>query len=94
MPIRSIRHKGLRRLFEKGDGRGLPAASIDKLRDMLLAVQGAREIDDLSVMPGWRLHPLKGKLAGYWSLSVTGNWRLTFTFEDGDAYDLDLLDYH
>ena len=94
MPIRSIRHKGLRRLFEKGDGRGLPAASIDKLRDMLLAVQVAREIDDLSVMPGWRLHPLKGKLAGYWSLTVTGNWRLTFKFQDGDAYDLDLLDYH
>ena len=45
-------------------------------------------------MPGWRLHPLKGKLAGYWSLTVTGNWRLTFKFEDGDAYDLDLLDYH
>jgi toxin HigB-1 len=94
MPIRSIRHKGLRRLFEKGDGRGLPAASIDKLRDMLLAIQVAREIDDLSVMPGWRLHPLKGKLAGYWSLTVTGNWRLTFKFQDGDAYDLDLLDYH
>lgn len=94
MPIRSIRHKGLRRLFEKGDGRGLPAASIDKLRDMLLAIQVAKEIDDLSVMPGWRLHPLKGKLAGYWSLTVTGNWRLTFKFQDGDAYDLDLLDYH
>jgi toxin HigB-1 len=57
MPVRSIRHKGLRRLFEKGDGRGLPAASIDKLRDMLLAIQVAREIDDLSVMPGWRLEP-------------------------------------
>ena len=94
MPIQSIRHKGLRRLFEKGDARGLPAASVDKLRDMLLAIHTARAITDVDVIPGWRLHPLKGKLAGHWSLTVTGNWRLVFRFEDGDAFDVDLLDYH
>jgi proteic killer suppression protein len=94
MPIRSIRHKGLRRLFEKGDTRGVPAASVDRLRDMLLAIDTAEAIGDLDVLPGWRLHPLKGKLAGRWSLTVTGNWRLTFRFEHGDALDLDLVDYH
>lgn len=94
MPIQSIRHKGLRRLLEKGDARSLPAASVDKLRDMLLAIHTARTVDDADVVPGWRLHPLKGKLAGHWSLTVTANWRLTFRFEDGNAFDLDLLDYH
>ncbi|HEY1245931.1 MAG TPA: type II toxin-antitoxin system RelE/ParE family toxin [Hyphomicrobiaceae bacterium] len=94
MPIRRIRHKGLRRLFEKGEARGVPAASVDRLRDMLLAIDTAEAIGDLDVLPGWRLHPLKGELAGRWSLTVTGNWRLTFRFEDGDALDLDLVDYH
>lgn len=51
-------------------------------------------IGDLDVLPCWRLHPLKGKLAGNWSLTVTGNLRLTFRFEEGDAFDVDLLDYH
>ena len=83
MPIRSIRHRGLRRLFEDGDKRGVPPSSVDKLRDMLLAIDTARTVDDLAVLPGWRLHPLKGKLKGRWSLTVTGNWRLTFKFEEG-----------
>jgi len=94
MPVQSIRHKGLRRLFEKGQARALPAASVDKLRDMLLAIHTAAAVDDIGLVPGWRLHPLKGNLAGYWSLTVTGNWRLIFRFEDGNAFDLDLLDYH
>jgi toxin HigB-1 len=94
MPIRSIRHKGLRRLFEDGDERGVPPASVDKLRDMLLAIDTAATVDELGAMPGWRLHPLKGKLKGRWSLTVTGNRRLTFKFEAGDAFNLDLVDYH
>lgn len=61
---------------------------------MLLAIDTAEAIGDLDVLPGWRLHPLKGELAGIWSLTVTGNWRLTFRFEDGDAFELDLVDYH
>jgi proteic killer suppression protein len=81
-------------LFEKGDARGVPAASADKLRDMLLAVHTAGTVTDVDVIPGWKLHPLKGRLAGYRSLAVTGNWRLLFRFENGDAFDLDLLDYH
>ena len=51
-------------------------------------------IDDMNVYPGWRLHPLTGALKGFWSISVTGNWRLIFRFEDGDVYDVDYLDYH
>jgi proteic killer suppression protein len=94
MPIRSIRHKGLRRLFEDGDERGVPPASVGGLRDMLLAIDTAHAVDDLGVLPGWRLHPLKGKLKCRWSLTVTGNWRLTFKFEEGDAFNLDLVDYH
>lgn len=61
---------------------------------MLLALAEAEEVGDLALFPGWRLHSLKGDLKGYWSLSVSGNWRLTFRFEDGDAYDVNLVDYH
>jgi proteic killer suppression protein len=84
----------LRQLFERDDARRLPPASVDKLRDMLVAIHAARTVDDIDLVPGWKLHPLKGDLAGCWSLTVTRNWRLTFRFEDGDAFDLDLVDYH
>lgn len=94
MPIQAFRHKGLRRLFERDDARGVPAASVAKLKDMLLAIETATAIGDLGVMPGWRPHPLKGDLAGHWSLTVTANLRLTFRFEGGHAFDLDLQDYH
>ena len=94
MAIKSIRHKGLRRLYEEDDSRGVQAAFADKLRDMLHALDAAATIDEVETVPGWRLHPLKGDLRGYWSLSVSGNWRLVFRFADGDAFDLDLTDYH
>jgi proteic killer suppression protein len=94
MAIRSIRHKGLRRLYENGDPRGVRAAFVDKLRDMLFALDTAEAIDEVERVPGWRLHPLRGDLRGHWSLSVSGNWRLIFRFEDGDTFDLDLVDYH
>jgi proteic killer suppression protein len=94
MAIRSIRHKGLRRLYKNGDPRGVRAAFVDKLRDMLFALDTAEAIDEVERVPGWRLHPLRGDLRGHWSLSVSGNWRLIFRFEDGDTFDLDLVDYH
>jgi proteic killer suppression protein len=94
MAIKSIKHKGLRRLYEEDDSRGVQAAFANKLRDMLHALDVAATIDEVETVPGWRLHPLKGDLRGYWSLSVSGNWRLVFRFEDGDAFDLDLTDYH
>lgn len=94
MVIRYIKHKGLRRLYESGDSRGVRAAFVDKLRDMLFALDSAQTIDEVETVPGWKLHPLRGDLKGLWSISVSGNWRLTFRFENGDAFDLDLVDYH
>ncbi len=94
MAIQSIRHKGLKRLFEDDDARALPAMFVSKLRDMLAAIDAASTVEEIGLFPGWRLHRLKGELAGHWSLTVTGNWRVIFRFENGDAFDLDLLDYH
>ena len=94
MAIRSIKHKGLRRLYETGDPRGVRAAFVDKIRDMLFALDTAEAVDEIEKVPGWRLHPLRGDLRGLWSLSVSGNRRLIFRFEAGDAHDLDLVDYH
>lgn len=94
MPIQSVHHKGLKRLYEADDARGVPAAAADKLRKMLSAMDVAHSIEEIEAMPGWRLHRLTGNLSGFWSLTVTRNWRLIFRFRDGDALDLDLIDYH
>ena len=94
MAIRSIRHKGLRQLYTHDDSRSLPAAFVAKLRDMLHARDSAATIDEVEIMPGWRLHPLKGDLKDMWSLTISGSWRLVFRFENGDAFDIDLTDYH
>jgi toxin HigB-1 len=94
MPIRSFRHRGLKRLFEDDDTRALSAGWVDKLRKMLFALDNAASVAEISAMPGWRPHRLKGELASMWSLTVTRNWRLVFRFEDGDAFEVDLVDYH
>lgn len=96
MHIESIRHKGLRQLYEDDNAKGVQASSADKLRKLLFAMETASSLDDLTAFPGWRLHPLKGKLAGFWSLSVTGNWRLIFEYHEttNTASILDLIDYH
>jgi proteic killer suppression protein len=94
MPIRNFRHKGLRRLFVDDDARGVPPQLATKLRDMLAAVDTADSVGEIALFPGWRLHELKGEYDGYWSLTVTGNLRVIFRFESGDAFDLELIDYH
>jgi proteic killer suppression protein len=94
MAILSVRHKGLRRLIEAGDRRGFTREVADKLEDMLTVIHTAKSVGDIEAYPGWKLHPLKGDLKGYWSLTVTRNYRLIFRFKDGDARDLDLVDYH
>ena len=96
MQLVRFRHKGLRQLFEDGNAKGLPSAMADKLRKLMLAPETAETLEQMNRFPGWKLHPLKGELKGLWSLSVTGNWRLIFRYDESTntASDLDLIDYH
>ena len=91
--IKSFRHKGLRRLFETGNTSGVQAAHSKRLRMQLAALDTAKVIADMDV-PGFRLRRLKGALQARWSISVNGNWRITFEFKDGNTYVLDYEDYH
>jgi toxin HigB-1 len=91
--IRSIRHKGLKRLYEDNDPRGVIDEHADKLRDILARLDAARSVADMGV-PGFGLHPLKGEFKGYWAVTVRANWRVIFHFADGAAFDIDYLDYH
>lgn len=91
--IKSIRHKGLQKFFETGNTSGIQAKHAELLEDRLAALDTAQAIDDMKI-PGYRLHPLKGKFKGRWSIKVSGNWRLTFEFKEGDVYVLDYEDYH
>ena len=90
----SHRHRGLKGLYEAGEAKGVPASLVPKIRDMLLAIDEAAEVREVALFPGWKLHPLKGDLKGFWSLTVTGNLRIVFRFEKGDAFEVDLIDYH
>lgn len=91
--IRRISHKGLQRFFRTGDTRGIDARHAAWLRILLTSLEAATKPSDMG-LPGYRLHPLKGDRKGQWAVAVSGNWRLVFTFEDGDATDVDLVDYH
>lgn len=91
--IKSIRHKGLAKLYESGSTAAVQANHTKRLRLQLAALDTAQAIDDMDI-PGFGLHPLKGKLKGRWSIWVSGNWRLTFEFKDGNVYVLDYEDYH
>ncbi|MCC6270859.1 MAG: type II toxin-antitoxin system RelE/ParE family toxin [Microbacteriaceae bacterium] len=91
--IKSFRHKGLRALFEAGSSAGVQPNHARRLRMQLAALDSAQAIDDVDI-PGFRLHPLKGGMVGRWSITVSGNWRMTFQFREGNAYVLDYEDYH
>ena len=91
--IVSFRHKGLKRLFEYGDPKGLNAQHVERLENILGLLHSARKIEDMT-LPSFRLHPLTGTLKGHWSVTVRANWRIVFRFEDGEAHDVDLIDYH
>jgi proteic killer suppression protein len=91
--IRSFRHKGLKAFYESGSTKGVRSDHVKRLARLLGFLDQATTPDDLD-LPGWRLHPLKGQLAGYWSLTVSGNWRVIFRFVDSDVELLDYLDYH
>lgn len=91
--IKSFKHKGLRRFYETGSTAGIQPAHGKRLRLQLAALDTATQIEDMDI-PGFRLHRLKGERQGLWSITVSGNWRITFEFRDGNAYVLNYEDYH
>jgi proteic killer suppression protein len=91
--IVTFRRKGLKLLYEKGDRRRVAAEFADKVARILARLDAATEPGHMD-LPGLRLHPLKGNLVGYWSVSVSGNWRIVFRFDGVNACDVDLVDYH
>ena len=91
--IKSFKHKGLEQFFESGTTRGIKWSHTQKLRMQLAALDTAHAIEDLDI-PGYRLHPLKGNRKGIWSITVNGNWRITFEFKEGNVYIVNYEDYH
>ncbi|MBR7890096.1 type II toxin-antitoxin system RelE/ParE family toxin [Marinomonas sp. A79] len=91
--IKSFKHKGLKKYFQTGSVAGIQAKHQGKLRMQLTAIDTAQVIDDIN-LPGFKLHPLKGDRDEIWSITVNGNWRITFEFIDGNAYILNYEDYH
>jgi proteic killer suppression protein len=91
--IKSFRHKGLRKLFETGSRSGVEAAYADKITRILMRLDIAENPDEMNA-PGFKLHPLKGALKGFWSVTVCANWRIIFRFSGADICDVDLIDYH
>jgi proteic killer suppression protein len=91
--IKTVKHRGLRLLYERGDKGNIGANMRDRIERILFVLDQAETLDDLDI-PGYRLHALTGDRKGAWSIRVTGNWRVTFVFADGDVFDVDLEDYH
>jgi toxin HigB-1 len=90
--IKTIRHKGLKRLFEEDDARSVNPEHADELRDILATLHAAATVAHMN-QPKLRLHPLKGQMKGFWAVTVRANWRVIFRFDDG-ATDVDYIDYH
>ena len=91
--IRTFRHRGLKRLYERGDPSKLRADQAERIALALADIDDARRPLDLD-LPRYRLHRLKGDRKGFWSIWISANWRIIFRFEGGDAYDAGLVDYH
>ena len=91
--IRSFKHKGLKALYGKNQTKGINPAQLKRIRAILARLDAAKEPGDMD-LPGLRLHPLKGALVGFWAVDVSGNWRVIFRFEDQQACEVDLIDYH
>ena len=94
MIIRSVRHRGLLRLIEDDDSRELRTDLVRRLRNIHAVLIAAANMNGVTGPPGWRIHQLIGDRGGTWSISVSGNWRLTFDVRQGEICDLDLEDYH
>ncbi|WP_114784256.1 type II toxin-antitoxin system RelE/ParE family toxin [Vibrio tetraodonis] len=91
--IKTFKHKGLKKFFETGSKAGIQAKHDRRLRMQLAVIDTASVIEDID-LPGFKLHQLKGNRDGVWSITVNGNWRVTFEFKDGNAYILNYEDYH
>lgn len=91
--IRNFHHSGLRQLFEKGERKKLNPMHLDKIRRILARLNESSRASDMD-LPGYRLHPLKGSMDGFWSVTVQANWRIVFRMQNGDVFDVDYLDYH
>lgn len=94
MQIQSVRHRGLKRFIEDDDDRGIRRDLVGRVRNILTALIAAEDMSGVQGPPGWRIHQLSGDRAGTWSISASGNWRITFTIEQGKIVNLDLEDYH
>jgi proteic killer suppression protein len=96
MRIRNVRHRGLKRFIERDDASGLAAAVVEKVRNIVSFLQEMQNVQELSDVPSWKAHQLTGDRKGIWSLSVTRNWRITFSVDqaEGEIVDLDYEDYH
>jgi len=90
--IQSFRHKGLKRLFEKGEPQAIRSDHVEKVQNILAVLNRARVPEDMN-LPGFRLHSLKGNRKGFWSVTVRSNWRIVFRFQSGHVLDVDLTDY-
>jgi proteic killer suppression protein len=91
--IKNFKHKGIRKFYETGSHAGIQPSHASRLARQLARLNSASSPKDMNI-PGWKLHELKGDLAGKWAVSVNGNWRLIFEFTDGDAQNIDYDDYH
>jgi proteic killer suppression protein len=91
--IRAFRHRGLKRLFERDDAAQVRADMREKIENILAALDVASAPEKMD-FPGFRLHPLKGELRGFWAVTVRANWRIIWRFDGADAVDVDLIDYH
>jgi len=91
--IEGFKHKGLKRLFQRGEAQGISPELLEKLENILFVLNRARRPEDMN-LPGFRLHRLKGDLKGFWSVTVRANWRIIFRFEAANACEVDLIDYH
>jgi proteic killer suppression protein len=94
MTISSIRNRSLQRFIENNDERGLAPDLVPRIRRVITALVAAPSVERIPGPPGWRIHRLSGNRPRRWSISVSGNWRITFVADGGDITDLDLEDYH
>ncbi len=94
MKLQSISHRGLKRLIENDEDREIRPDLVNRVRRILTALIAAQDMAGVEGPPGWRIHQLTGDRAGTWSLSVSGNWRITFTLDGGEICNLNLEDYH